>query len=103
MENYKQEIKNLLSLYYATRGEDKAKITKTTQQILRICQGVIPTQPVTEHDIYEVMKEMDFKIEQEIITKDYYRYEGDEKAGVPPIQKDVEMYRRFLWVLYEKI
>lgn len=80
MEDYKQEIRNLILAYYEPSGTGKA-LHKSTIQILEMCQGVIPDQPITQHDIYEVMKELGFKIE----------LVGDE-----------EYEKEFRWLLYDK-
>lgn len=100
MEDYKQEIRNLILAYYWAKGIGN-KVYKTTQELLQMCQGVIPHQPITQHDVYEVMKEMGFSIEQVSITEKQMIFEGDEEKGIPPKYDDVETAREFRWVLYE--
>lgn len=101
MEDYKQEIRNLILAYYEVSGECKVH-HKSTSEILAMCQGVIPNQPITQHDIYEVMKEMGFGIEQVSITEKVMIYEGDEEQGIPAEYDNVEVTREFRWKLYEK-
>lgn len=100
MEDYKQEIKDLILRYYEPSGSSDA-LYKSTLQILQMCQGVIPNQPITQHDVYEIMKELGFTIQQIAITEKVMIYEGDEEQGIPPKYDNVEKDRVFLWELYE--
>lgn len=65
MEDYKEEIRGLIGRYYspcATTGGWECTY-KSTLELLAMVLGVIPTTPISEHDIYEVMKEMGYTIE----------------------------------------
>ncbi len=85
MEDYKEVMKDLLLQYYEmTPGGDL--IQMRTSQITDWFKGVIPSEPVSEHDTFEVMKELGFKNAQKILTK-----------------KKVEVGRFLVWNLYEKI
>ncbi|EKB60790.1 hypothetical protein [Bergeyella zoohelcum] len=101
MEDYKELMKDLLLRYYSVEGEGK-KLHRSTFDIFKMCHGIIPTHPITEHDAYEVMQELGFQIEQKIIYEKVCIFEGDEEAGVPSEYDEVETERIFLWVLYEK-
>ena len=80
MEDYKEKIRKLILKYYSPIETQGEKEYKTTIEILNMCKGVIPSEPITEHDIYEVMEALFFKIEKKLLN-------------------DWEL---FFWVLYEK-
>ena len=65
MEDYKEEIRGLIGRYYSPCATTESWVCtyKSTLELLAMVVGVIPTTPVSEHDIYEVMKEMGFAIE----------------------------------------
>ena len=61
MEDYKQEIINLLTEYYTTEKKENA-IYSSTAEILDEVRGVIPSEPINEHDIYDIMKQLGFQV-----------------------------------------
>ena len=65
MEDYKEEIRELIGRYYSpiATTDSWESTYKSTLELLAMVVGVIPTTPITEHDIYEVMKEMGYAIE----------------------------------------
>lgn len=65
MEDYKEEIRGLIGRYYSPYAttESWESTYKSTLELLAMVLGVIPTTPISEHDIYEVMKEMGYTIE----------------------------------------
>lgn len=81
MEDYKELIKELLLRFYANEDTGGGVFHKSTQEILEMCRGVIPHEPISEHDVFEVLKELNFAIE---LTKNDY-------------EEDI-----LLWVLWEK-
>lgn len=81
MEDYKELIKELLLRFYATEYTGGGVFHKSTQEVLEMCRGVIPHQPISEHDVFEILKELNFSIE---LTKNDY-------------EEDI-----LLWVLWEK-
>ncbi|MDO4763525.1 MAG: hypothetical protein Q4A00_03995 [Flavobacteriaceae bacterium] len=85
MEDYKQVIKELITQYFSPSPTGGEEIYKGTFEILVMCKGVIPTQPISEHDVFEVMKELGFSIELQPVE--------DEETG-----QENDM---FLWKLYE--
>lgn len=101
MEDYKEIMVELLSRYYSPIAVGN-KVLKSTADLLVMFRGIIPSHPITEHDVYEVMKESSFEIEQKIITQKVCIFEGDDEKGLPAEHDDVEIGRVFLWVLYEK-
>lgn len=102
MEDYKEKIKELLLWYYTTIGGEEDKKHYSTTDILQMCRGVIPSQPITEHDVYEVLQECGFCIEQVAIMKEICTFEGDEENNIPPEYENEEAGKVFLWRMYEK-
>ncbi|AYW36532.1 hypothetical protein [Capnocytophaga canimorsus] len=65
MEDYKEIIKEMLLRDFSTRPIDTKKALKevqlmTTIEVLQMVQGIIPSKPIDEHDIFEVLKETGF-------------------------------------------
>ena len=64
MNDYKEILKTLLLRYYSPQfAGTVAKAYHTTSQVLAMVQGVIPTEPIDQHDVYEVLQELGFTIE----------------------------------------
>lgn len=87
MEDYKELIKEMLSSAYApnhVQGYDS--IYLSTYNVYAMCMGIIPEHPITEHDVYDVMKEMGFEIKH-VCEKN---------------QKTKKENPVFLWKLYKK-
>ena len=101
MEDYKEIIKELFLRYYNQVGSKEEKRLLTTQSILTMMQGIIPSEPIGEHDIYEVMKELNFRQELEILYDKICIFEGDKENHLPPEYEKIET-RVFKWVVYEK-
>ena len=102
MEDYTIIIKELILEYYSPQFSGGDKYFYSTGKILSMCQGIIPQHPITEHDIYDVMKELGFRIELRVITEEVIVSPGNRKKGIPPKIEEQEVSREFLWVLYEK-
>ena len=54
MEDYKEEIRNLLLKYYHNAGEEHKLLQRTTSEVLNEVRGLIPKHPIDEHDIYDL-------------------------------------------------
>ena len=102
MEDYTIIIKELILEYYSPQFSGGDKYFYSTGKILSMCRGIIPQYPITEHDIYDTMKELGFGIELQVITEEVMVSPGNKKKGIPPKYEEQEVSREFLWVLYEK-
>lgn len=103
MEDYKDEIKKIILQYYQPEtDENTIKLERSTFQILTELQGVIPNSPVSEHDIFKVMKELGFRIEKKIFYERVCTFPEDVENGRPPVYENKETYRAMLWSMYEK-
>ncbi len=64
MNDYKEILKTLLLQYYTPHPIGAVeKQYKTTSQVLAMAQGIIPTEPIDQHDVYDVLQELGFTIE----------------------------------------
>ncbi|GIM61113.1 hypothetical protein CAPN008_11630 [Capnocytophaga canis] len=70
MEDYKEIIKEMLLrdfLPHPPKGEHSPlfqreyEVLMTTAQVLMMVQGVIPSTPINEHDVFEALKECGFE------------------------------------------
>ena len=102
MEDYKEEIRNLLQKFYWNVGKEHKLIQRTTAEILQEVRGVIPNQPISEHDIYELMKELLFEQDQKIFYEKVCIVEEYKAKGIKAEYDNVEIGRIFVWNLYQK-
>jgi hypothetical protein len=102
MEDYKEEIRNLLLKYYTNAGSEHKKLQRTTAEILQEIRGVIPNDPISEHDVYEILKEMEFDQSQKIFYEKVCTFAGDKEKGLMPEYEQKEAGRLFVWEFYEK-
>jgi hypothetical protein len=102
MEDYKEEIKSLILAYYSQSGKDHKLLQRTTTDILNEVCGIIPSEPISEHDIFEIMKELLFTKSIFIQKAKVCTFEGDEEKGIPPEFEIKEVGRIFVWNIYEK-
>ena len=64
MNDYKEILKTLLLRYYSPHPIGAVeKQYKTTLQVLYMAQGIIPSEPIDQHDVYDVLQELGFTIE----------------------------------------
>lgn len=62
MEDYKKEIRHLLLTYYSPEPViNSKKIYRSTVDILEMLLGILPETAITQHDVYEQMKEIGFQ------------------------------------------
>lgn len=102
MIDYKEEMISIFTRYYAPMGEMEDKKNMTTTEIDFLFRGIIPNLPTSQHDIYELMKELGFEQEKVII---YERKVIVEKNLSEGIQEKVDMIpvgEVFKWIVFEK-
>lgn len=99
MEDYKTEMKDLLLQYYSP-VPDGNNVQMFTSDLLRWFRGIIPAEPVNEHDVYEVLKESGFKISQKIETEKMPNPKFGTNTSEPK-KIEVETDRVLVWDLYE--
>ncbi len=94
MEDYNEIIKELLfSQFSAVPIAGTEPILMGTHRILLMVCGVIPSTPIDEHDIFNIMTELGYQKTLKTI------YSVDEKSNEKE-KKEVSGYV-FLWVLYK--
>ena len=102
MDDYVQVMKELIQEYYSTTPEGN-KIEWTTQNVFQWLKGIIPSQPVTEHDVFDVLTVLGFSKSQKIIKKKIQTLKADKKEGIPAKYEEIEVARMLVWNLYERI
>ncbi|QWA38889.1 hypothetical protein [Chryseobacterium sp. ZHDP1] len=102
MNDYIQIMKDIIQEYYSTTPEGN-KIEMQTSAILRWFKGVIPDQPITEHDVFDVLTELGYKKSQKILTERIQTVKANKKEGIQAEYEDVEVARILVWNLYERI
>jgi hypothetical protein len=102
MDDYVQVMKDLLLEYYSTTPEG-SKIEMQTGDVFRWLKGIIPDQPVTEHDVFDVLTELGYKKSQKILTKKVQTVKADKSKGIIAEYEEKEIGRILVWVLYDKI
>lgn len=101
MEDYKQLMKDLFLKYYSPMGDDFQKKHTTTFEVLVMFRGIIPNEPIGEHEVFDILKELGFRQELQILYEKKCIFEGDEEKGMPPEYDEVEAGRIFKWVVYQ--
>ncbi len=91
MEDYKEVIKELLLLYFKPTGNADRVQFCSTIYVLKMLRGVIPTTPIDEHDVFEVLEELKFNKEL------HHFYEIDKKTGK---ETDKISHSSFMWRMY---
>lgn len=77
MEDYIEIIKKLIeSNFLPFHSEESTPIQMGTYRILQMVHGVIPSEPIDEHDIFNVMTELGYK---KTLKTLYNQKEGEEK------------------------
>lgn len=87
MEDYKEQIKELLLREFATQGS--RQLAMTTTQVTRMVKGVIPKEPITEHEVYEVLKEINYPMHLKTV---FMKDEEDKDT-------DLIDFQIFVWLL----
>lgn len=91
MDEYKDIIIEMLGREFQPTGTTEPEY-KSTAVVLRMVQGIIPAQPIDEHDIFSVMKEMGFNYHlHTIYAVDENGYETEKIRG-----------QVFLWEMYSR-
>jgi len=102
MDDYKQTMIDLILHYYSPTPEG-SNIQMQTSQVLSWFKGIIPNQPITEHDVFDVLKEQSFKHSQKILTETIQTVKGNKLRGILPEYEEKEIGRILVWNLYERI
>lgn len=100
MNDYKETMNELILQYYSPTPEGNV-VQMQTSSVLNWFKGVIPKQPVNDHDVFEVLTEAGFKHSQKIITKKVVIKK--ETKYTDEISEEKEIGRVLVWNLYEII
>ncbi len=92
MEDYKEVIKEMLLRDFDTAGNNSKVQYYSTSYILKMVRGVIPSEPIDEHCIFEVMQELNFKR-----TLHHFYKKDDDGNNTEEIE-----FSAYLWQMYFK-
>lgn len=101
MQSYKEIMRRLVNDFYEPEDEIPPH-QATTSAMLNWFRGVIPHDPIDEHDVFDVLSECGFRQTQKIITERVCIVEEDKKKGIVAEYDEVEVGRILVWNLYEK-
>lgn len=99
MEDYKAIMLDLINRFYTTNVNPRL-IQLTTVEVYNLISGIIPMYPITNHDVYDIMKEAGFQIDQKIVVEKVCIKEATDLSAAE--YDSVEKERLFVWNLYEK-
>lgn len=102
MEDYKELMKELFLRYYAPEGEDYALKYMSTTYVHNMFRGIIPSQPISEHDVFELLKELGFKTELETLYEEVCIVEENKSLGIQAEYDKIEIGKVFKWLVFEK-
>lgn len=91
MQDLKEQIKLLFLKHFSPKGE-APPVHMSTRDIHDMIKGVIPSQPITEYDIYDALKEMEFEQDLKVLYDDEGTTDEYDKKEIGKI---------FLWRLFE--
>lgn len=102
MDDYVQVMKDLLQEYYSTSPEGN-KIEMRTSDVFTWFKGIIPDEPISQHDVFDVLTELGYKKSQKIITKQVQTVKANKNLGIKSEFEEKEIGRILVWILYDKI
>lgn len=102
MDDYKEIMKDLLLQYYSPTPDGQV-LQLYTRDLLSWFRGIIPSKPIDEHDVFEILNLAGFRSSQKILTERLILNLKDvEQNQEKPITQEVETGRVLVWNLYEK-
>lgn len=102
MPDYKALMIELFERYYSARGDEWQMKKFSTTYIHSLFMQIIPSEAITEHEVYEVLEELGFEKSLETIYEKVCIFEGNEAEGREPEYDQIEVGKVFKWVVFEK-
>lgn len=99
MDDYKQTMQDLLLQYYSPTPEGGNTVQMQTGAVLNWFRGVIPNEPINQHDVFDTLKELGFKHSQKILKEKVIKKKATK--WTEEISEEVEIERVLVWNLYE--
>lgn len=100
MDDYKEEMKDIVLQYYSPTPDGGDNIQMQTGAVLNWFRGVIPNEPITQHDVFDILKELGFKHSQKILTEKVIIKKKTQ--WTEEISEEQEVGRILVWNLYER-
>lgn len=101
MDDYKETMKDLLMQYYSPTPDGGNTVQMQTGAVFNWFRGVIPSEPINQHDVFDILKELGFKHSQKIITEKVIIKKRTQ--WTEEISEEQETGRILVWNLYENI
>jgi len=102
MLDYKEKMIALFQRFFCPDGDIENKKHMTTIEVLEMFLGVIPSEPVSEHDVYEILEELGYTQDRVIIYEEKETASANENLGIKRQIDLVEVGVVFKWVVFEK-
>jgi len=102
MIDYKEEMIAVFERYYSPTGEIELKKNMSTTEIDFLFRGIMPLLPTSEHDVYELMKELGYEQEKAIIYEEKVIVEENLKEGIKEEIDLIAVGQIFKWIVFEK-
>lgn len=101
MDDYIQEMKDIILQYYTPTPDGGNTLQMQTGAVLNWFRGVIPKEPITQHDVFDLLKELGFKHSQKILTETIVLKKATRFTD--EVSEEQETGRVLVWNLYEKV
>lgn len=62
MEDYNEKVKELINKFFSPINATGKSVTMSTAEVLEMVRGIIPVDPINEHDVYEILSVGNFEI-----------------------------------------
>lgn len=102
MVDYKEIMMDLFQRYYSNTGDEWQMKKVSTTYIHSLFTQLIPSEPITEHDVFEMLQELGYNPVLETLYDRVCIYEGDEGKGIDPEYDMKEVGKVFRWLIFEK-
>lgn len=101
MNDYKETMKDLLVQYYSPTPDGGNTVQMQTGAVLNWFRGVIPNEPINQHDVFDTLQELGFMHSQKIIKEKKVKKKATKWTEEE--YEEVEVGRVLVWNLYENI
>lgn len=79
MLDFKERIQNFISDYFEKGDRDNHNVSYSTASLLHFLFSVFPTDCITEYDLDEILQDLDFLPQMDIVKEEMIVTENGEK------------------------
>ncbi|UKB81269.1 hypothetical protein [Chryseobacterium sp. MEBOG07] len=102
MLDYKEIMRELFQRNYSSTGEEWQMKKMSTMYIQSLFSVLIPSETITEHDVFEMLQELGYHPVLETLYEPICIFEGNEDEGREPEYDQKEVGKVFKWLVFEK-